>query len=93
MSTFLMSSKVNFEDISLCCVLTCQPDMANMLPTLQLCCVVSLIANMSAMQQLASVGEARGERRQCDERGVGSRDATKSDKTTASGCGSSNGQL
>jgi hypothetical protein len=33
MLTFLMSSKVSFEDISSCCP-TCQPNMANMLPPL-----------------------------------------------------------
>jgi hypothetical protein len=41
---------------------------------------MSLIADMSAMQQPASAGAARRERRQCDERGVGSGDATKNNE-------------
>jgi hypothetical protein len=44
------------------------------------------------MQQQASAGEARRERRQCDERGVGSGNATKNDKTTELGGGGGNGQ-
>jgi hypothetical protein len=71
-----------------------------MSPTLQLlmfffhviCHVVSLIANMSAIQQPASAGAARREMRQCDERGVGSGDATKNDEITALGGGGGNGQ-
>jgi hypothetical protein len=70
-----------------------------MLPTLQIfmvffhviCHVVSLIADMSAIQQPAA-GEARQERQQCDERGVGSGDATKNDKITALGGGRCDGQ-
>jgi hypothetical protein len=54
--------------------------------------VVSLIANMLAIQQPASAGEARRERRQCDERGVGSSDATKNDEITALGGGGGDGQ-
>ena len=76
-------------------ITTYQPNMANMLPTLQLlmvffhviCHVVSLIADMSTIQQPASMGEARQERRQCNERGVGSGDVTKNDKITALGGG------
>ncbi len=60
----------------LCVVLMCQPDTADMLPTLQLlmvffhviCRVVSLITNMSEMKQPASVGEAQQKRQQCNER-------------------------
>jgi hypothetical protein len=53
---------------------------------------VSLIADMSAMQQQARTGETRRERRQCDERGVGSGDATKNDATMALGGGGGDGQ-
>ena len=94
-----MSSKVNFEDIFLC-----HPDVsarhgqhvAN-IATFDvffhvICHVVLLIANMSAIQQPASAGEARRERRQCNERGVGSGDATKNNEITALGGGGGNGQ-
>ncbi len=54
--------------------------------------VVSLIADMSAIQQPASAGEARRERRQCDERGVSSGDITKNDEITALGGGGGDGQ-
>jgi hypothetical protein len=47
---------------------------------------------MLAIQQPASAGEARRERQQCDERGVGSGDATKNDKITALGGGRGDGQ-
>ncbi len=81
-------------------ITTYQPDMANMSPTSQLlmfffhviCHVVLLIANMSAIQQPASTGEARQERRQCDERGVCSSDTTKNDKITTLGGGGGDGQ-
>jgi hypothetical protein len=71
-----------------------------MSPTLQLLMVffhvirhfVSLIADMSAIQQPASAGEARQERRQCNERGVGSGDETKNDEIMALGGGRGNGQ-
>jgi hypothetical protein len=84
----------------LCVITTYQPNTANMLPTSQLlmgffhviCHVVLLIADMSAIQQPASMGEARQERQQCDERGVGSGDATKNNEITASGGGGGNGQ-
>jgi hypothetical protein len=74
--------------------------MADMLPTLQLlmvffhiiCHVVSLIADMSAIQQPASGVEAQRERRQCDERGFGSGDATKNNEITALGGGGGDGQ-
>jgi hypothetical protein len=70
-----------------------------MLPTSQLlkgffnviCYVVLLIADMSAIQQPASAGEAQQERRQCDERGAGS-GATKIDEITALGGGGGDGQ-
>ncbi len=51
-----------------------------------------LIANKLAMQQPASVEEVQQERRQCNERGVGSGNATKNDKTIALGVGGGNGQ-
>jgi hypothetical protein len=54
--------------------------------------VVLLIANMLAIQQPASAGEAWRERRQCDERGVGSGNATKNNKITALGGGGGDGQ-
>jgi hypothetical protein len=81
-------------------ITTYQANTANMLPTLQLlmvffhviCHVVSLIANMSAIQQPASAGEAQQERWQCDERGFGSSDTTKNDKITALGGGGGDGQ-
>jgi hypothetical protein len=57
-----------------------------------ICHVVSLIANMSAIQQPASAGEARQERRQCNERGIGSGDATKNNEIMALGGGGGNGQ-
>ena len=84
----------------LCVITTYQPDTANMLPTSQLlmvffhviCHVVLLIADMSAIQQPASAGEAQRERRQCDERGVGSGDAKKNDEVTALGGGGGDGQ-
>jgi hypothetical protein len=84
----------------LCVIMTYQPNMANMLPTLQLlmiffhviCHVVSLIANMLAIQQPASAGEARRERWQCNERGVGSGDATKNNEIMALGGGGCDGQ-
>ena len=57
-----------------------------------ICHVMLLIANMSAIQQPASAGEARRERRQCDEIGVGSGDATKKDEITALGGGGGDGQ-
>jgi hypothetical protein len=74
--------------------------MADMSPTSQLlmvffhviCCVVSLIAYMSAIQQPASAGEGRQEKWQCNERGVGSGNATKKDKTMALGGGEGDGQ-
>jgi hypothetical protein len=74
--------------------------MANMLPSLQLlvgffhviCCVMSLIANMLAMQQPASAGEVQQKRRQGNERGVGSSNATKNNKSMALGGGRGNGQ-
>ena len=86
--------------ICLCVVPMCQPNMANMLPTLRLlmfflhviCCVMSLIADMLAMQQPASTGEAQQERRQCNERGVGSGDATQNNEIMALGGGGGNGQ-
>jgi hypothetical protein len=79
---------------------TCQPDTTNMLLTLQLlmvffhiiCCVVLLIADMSAMQQPASAGEVQQERWQCNERSIGSGDATKNNETMALGGGGGNGQ-
>ncbi len=55
------------------------------------CRVVLLIDNMSAMQQPASAGEEGQERRHCNERGVGSGDATKNDETMALGDGRGNG--
>jgi hypothetical protein len=72
-----------------------------MLPTLQLlmvffhvmCRVVLLTADMLAMQQPASTGEVQQEKRQCDERGVSSSNATKSDEIMALGGGGGNGQL
>jgi hypothetical protein len=104
----VLAGNVNILDVfkrlflktCLCVVPTCQPNMATMLPTSQLlinffhiiCGVMSLIANMLAMQQLASAGEAQQERRQCNERGIGSGDSTKNDKTTALGGGRGNGQ-
>jgi hypothetical protein len=57
-----------------------------------ICRVVLLIADMLAMQQPASAGEAQRERRQCNERGVGSGDATKNVETTALGSGGGDGQ-
>jgi hypothetical protein len=74
--------------------------MADMLPTSQLlmvffhviCHVVSLIADMLAIQQPASAGEARRERWQCDERGFGSGNVTKNNKITALGGGGGDGQ-
>jgi hypothetical protein len=54
---------------------------------------VSLIADMSAIQQPASAKEARQERRQCDERGFGSGNATKNDKITALGGGEGDGKV
>jgi hypothetical protein len=56
------------------------------------CHVVSLIADMLAIQQPASAGEAQQERRQCDERGFGSGDATKNNKIMALGGGRGDGQ-
>jgi hypothetical protein len=84
----------------LCVILTCQPNTADMSPTLQLlmffflvlCCVVSLIADMLAIQQPASAGEAQRERQQCNEKGVGSGNATKNNETMALGGGRGNGQ-
>jgi hypothetical protein len=57
-----------------------------------ICYVVSLIANMSAIQQPASAGEARQARRQCDKRGVGSSNTTKNNEITALGGGGGNGK-
>ncbi len=57
-----------------------------------ICHVVSLIADMSAIQQPTSVGEAQREGRQCNERGVGSGNATKNNKITALGGGGGDGQ-
>ncbi len=76
------------------------PTHACTIPLLQLlmvffhviCHVVLLIADMSAIQQPASTGEARRGRRQCNERGVGSGNATKNDEITALGGGGGNGQ-
>jgi hypothetical protein len=84
----------------LCVIMTYQPNTANKSPTLQLvmgffhviCHVVSLIANMSAIQPPASTGEARQERWQCNERGVGSGDATKNNEITALCGGGCDGQ-
>jgi hypothetical protein len=76
----------------LCVITTCQPDTADMLPDIAtfdgflfhiICHVLSLIADMSAIQQPASVGEARRGRRQCNERGVGSGEATKNNEIMA----------
>jgi hypothetical protein len=52
-----------------------------------ICHVVSLIPDMLAIYQPASAGEARRERRQCDERGVSSGDATKNNEIMALGGG------
>jgi hypothetical protein len=97
-----MTKKNNDASKSTCLrvITTYQPNTANMLPTSQLlmvffhviCHVVSLIANILAIQQPASAAEAQQERRQCNERGVGSGDATKNDKITALGGGGGNGQ-
>jgi hypothetical protein len=57
-----------------------------------ICHVMSLIADMLAIQQPASMGEARQERWQCNERGVGSGNTTKNNKITALDGGSGNGQ-
>jgi hypothetical protein len=81
-------------------ITTYQPNTAIMSPTSQLlmvffhviCHVVSLIANMLAIQQPASAGEAQRERRQCNERGVSSGDATKNNKIMALGGGRGDGQ-
>ncbi len=56
------------------------------------CHAMSLIADMSEMQQPASVGETRQERWQCSERGVSSGDATKNNKILALGGGGGNEQ-
>jgi hypothetical protein len=84
----------------LCVIPTCQPNTADMSPTLQLlmvffhviCRVVLLIVDMLAMQQPASAGEAQQKRQQCNERGVGSDDATQNNETTALGGGGGDGQ-
>jgi hypothetical protein len=84
----------------LCVVLMCQPNTADMLLTLQLfvvifhvmCCVMLLIANMSTIQQPASTGEVRQERRQCNESCGGSSNATKNNVTMALGGGGGDGQ-
>jgi hypothetical protein len=52
-----------------------------------ICHAVSLIADMSAIQQPASAVEAQQERRQCNERGFGSSDVTKNDEIMALGGG------
>jgi hypothetical protein len=57
-----------------------------------ICHVELLIADMSAMQQQASSGEAQRERQQCKEKGVGSRNATNNNKITALGGGRGDGQ-
>ncbi len=57
-----------------------------------ICHVVSLIADMSKIQQPASAGEAQRERQQCNERGVKGGDTTKNDKITALGGGGGDGQ-
>jgi hypothetical protein len=91
--------KHNFEDMSLCC-----PDVSAQhgqyianIATFDvffhvICCVVSLIADMSVMQQPASAWEAWQERWQCDERGVDSGNATKNNETMALGGGGGNEQ-
>jgi hypothetical protein len=84
----------------LCVVMTYQPNTANMLSISQflmvffhiICHVMSLIADMLAIQQPASTEEAQRERWQCNERGFGSGDATKNDEIMALGCGKGDGQ-
>ncbi len=57
-----------------------------------ICHVVSLIADMLAIQQPASVLEAQQERQQCNEGGFGSGNATKNNEITALGGGGGDGQ-